>query len=58
MKSMMKMAKGVGIGVALGCVAGAVGGYYLCDNHKGFKKSMGKALRSVGNLVDTMTGFF
>ncbi len=55
---MMKMVKGVGIGMAIGCVAGAVGSYYLYDNRKGIKKNMGKALRSVGDLVDDVTSFF
>ncbi len=56
--TMMKMVKGVGVGMALGCVAGAVGSYYLYDNRKGIKKNMGKALRSVGDLVDDVTSFF
>ncbi len=56
--SMMKMVKGVGVGMVIGCVAGAVGCYYLYDNRKGIKKNMGKALRSVGDLVDTVTGCF
>ena len=43
--TMMKMVKGVGIGMAIGCVAG-------------IKKNMGKALRSVGDLVDDVTSFF
>jgi hypothetical protein len=58
MNGMMKMVKGLGIGMALGCVAGAVGSYYLYDNRKGLKRNMGKALRSVGDLVDNVTGFF
>ena len=56
--TMKKMVKGVGIGMAIGCVAGAVGSYYLYDNRKGIKKNMGKALRSVGDLVDDVTSFF
>jgi len=55
---MMKMMKGIGIGMALGCVAGAVGSYYLYDNRKGIKRNMGRALRSVGELVDTVTSCF
>ncbi len=55
---MMKIAKGVGIGMALGCVVGAVGSYYLYDNRKGIKRNMGRALRSVGDLVDTVTSCF
>ncbi|MBQ6705993.1 MAG: hypothetical protein IJN07_00585 [Clostridia bacterium] len=57
-KGMMKMMKGIGIGMALGCMAGAVGSYYLYDNRKGIKRNMGRALRSVGDLVDDVTSFF
>ena len=57
-KNMMKMMKGIGIGMALGCMAGAVGSYYLYDNRKGIKRNMGRALRSVGDLVDNVTSFF
>lgn len=57
-KGMMKLVKGMGIGMALGCMAGAVGSYYLYENRKGFKKNMGKTLRSVGDLVNDITGFF
>ena len=57
-KGMMKLVKGIGIGAAIGCMAGAVGSYYLYDNRKGIKKNMGKALRSVGDLVDDVTSFF
>ncbi len=57
-KGMMKMMKGIGIGMALGCMAGAIGSYYLYDNRKGIKRNMGRALRSVGDLVDDVTSFF
>lgn len=57
-KGWMKMVRGIGIGMALGCMAGAVGSYYLYDNRKGIKKNMGRALRSVGDLVDDVTNFF
>ncbi len=57
-RGLMNMVKGVGIGMALGCVAGAVGSYYLYDNRKGIKRNMGRALRSVGDLVDDVTSFF
>ena len=57
-KGMMKMMKGIGIGMALGCMAGAVGSYYLYDNRKGIKRNMGRALRSVGDLLDDVTSFF
>lgn len=58
MRRMMSMAKGIGIGMALGCVAGAVGSYYLHTHRKGFKRNMSKTLRSVGDLVDSVTEMF
>ena len=58
MRSMMKMVKGVGVGLALGSVMGAIGGYYLYSNRKCVKRNVGKALRSVGDLADSITGFF
>lgn len=54
----MKMVKGVGVGLALGSVMGAIGGYYLYSNRKCVKRNVGKALRSVGDLADSITGFF
>ena len=50
--------KGAGMGIAIGCVAGAVGSVYVRSNKRGIKKNMGKALRSVGDLMDNVTGMF
>lgn len=50
--------RGIGIGVAAGCVAGAVGSMYVNTNRKGLKKNIGKALRNVGDLMDDVTGMF
>ena len=58
MRGMTKMIKGVGLGMALGCVVGAIGSYYLYDNRKCVKRNVGKALRSVGDLADSITSFF
>ncbi len=57
-KGVMGFMKGIGMGIAVGCVAGAVGSSYMHANKKGLKKNVGKALRSVGNLVDDVTGMF
>lgn len=55
---MMKFVKGMGIGVLVGCVAGAVGNQYMHSGKKGFKKSMGKALKNVSELVEEVSDMF
>ena len=54
----MGFMKGIGMGLAVGCVAGAVGSTYMHSNKKGLKKNVGKALRNVGDLMDNVTGMF
>ena len=49
--------KGIGMGVAVGCVAGAMGSKAM-HGKKRLKKNVGKALRNVGELVDNVTGMF
>ena len=48
--------KGAGLGMMLGCVAGAVGQTAIQKNKKGLKKNIGKALHNMGELVDNVTG--
>ena len=50
--------KGIGMGIAVGCIAGAVGNSYMHSNKKGLKKNVGKALRNVGDLMDNVTSMF
>ena len=50
--------KGIGMGTAVGCIAGAVGNSYMHSNKKGLKKNVGKALRNVGDLMDNVTSMF
>lgn len=57
-KRVVGFMRGVGIGVAAGCVAGAFGSMYVNSNKKGLKKNIGKALRNVGDLMDDVTGMF
>ena len=45
------------LGVAVGCIAGAVGSRAM-HGKKSLKKNVGKALRNVGELVDNVTGMF
>ena len=56
-KGVMGFMKGVGMGVAVGCIAGAVGSRAM-HGKKSLKKNVGKALRNVGELVDNVTGMF
>lgn len=57
-KGVMGFVKGAGMGIAVGCIAGAIGSSYMHTNKKGIKKNVGKALRSVGDLMDNVTGMF
>lgn len=56
--SMGKFVKGMGIGAAIGCTAGAVGAYYVQKNKKGIKRNAGRALHSFGDLLDNVTDMF
>lgn len=48
-------AKGMGIGILAGCVAGIAGICYVRCHKKGIKRNIGKAMRNVGNLMDDIT---
>ncbi|MCL2885084.1 MAG: hypothetical protein FWF49_06330 [Oscillospiraceae bacterium] len=50
--------RGMGIGMAVGCVAGAVGSRAVTANKKGIKHNIGKALRNVGEVVDNVSHMF
>ena len=50
--------KGMGMGVALGCTAGVVGVCYMKRNKKGIKRNAGKALHSIGDLLENVTDMF
>ena len=53
-RGIMGMVKGICIGMALGATAGVVGSGVVRSNKKGIKKTAGKALKAVGNIVDNM----
>jgi len=50
--------KGVGIGMVLGCAVGVAGTCYIKKNKKGIKKNAGKALHSIGDLLENVTDMF
>lgn len=54
-KSMMSLMKGMGVGLLVGAVAGAVGYHVVHKNKRGIKRNVGKALRNMGALVDNVT---
>lgn len=57
-KSFGQFMKGMGMGVALGCTAGVVGTCYMKKNKKGVKHNAGKALHSIGDLLENVTDMF
>ena len=56
--NMSNFVKGVGMGVALGCTAGVMGSYLMKKNKKGIKNNAGKAIHSIGDLLENVTGMF
>ena len=57
-KGFMKFAKGMGIGLAVGCVAGAVANQYMYSGNKGMKKTVTKALHNISDLSEEMGSMF
>ena len=57
-KSVMNFVRGMGMGLALGCVAGALGNQYMQNNKKGFKRNFGKALKNMSDLVQEVGDMF
>ena len=57
-KNIGQCMKGMGMGVALGCTAGVVGTCYMKKNKKGVKHNAGKALHSIGDLLENVTDMF
>ena len=53
-RSMEKFLKGMGMGVAVGCAAGVLGTCMLKKSKKGLKATAGKALHSMGDLLENM----
>ncbi len=56
--NMMKFMKGMGLGVMVGCVAGAIGNQCMRNNKKGLKRNMGKALKNMSELVEEVSDMF
>lgn len=57
-KGLMNFVKGMGIGLAVGCMAGAVGNQYMHSGRKGIKKNLGKALKNMSSLVEEVGEMF
>lgn len=54
----MKFVKGMGIGLAVGCMVGAVGTHCMRNGKRGFKKNVGKALKDMSELVEQVGELF
>lgn len=50
--------KGLLMGVLLGGVLGAMAVAYMRRNRRGVKRNVGHALRTVGDLTDSILGMF
>lgn len=57
-KTVGNFMKGMGMGVVVGCMAGAMGTCYIQKNKKGLKRNAGKALHSIGDLLENVTDMF
>ena len=57
-KGIMRFMKGMGLGLMVGCIAGAVGNQYMHSGKKGLKKNVGKALKNMSMLVDEVGDMF
>lgn len=57
-KSLMNFAKGMGIGIAVGCMAGAVANQYVHSGKRGMKKTVGKAMKNLSELVEDIGEMF
>ena len=57
-KTVSNFMKGMGMGVVVGCTAGIVGTCYTRKNKKGIKHNAGKALHSIGDLLENVTDMF
>lgn len=57
-KSVSNFMKGMGMGVVVGCTAGIVGTCCARKNKKGIKHNAGKALHSIGDLLENVTDMF
>ncbi|MBQ9964357.1 MAG: hypothetical protein IJP14_04475 [Clostridia bacterium] len=57
-KGVMNFVRGMGMGLALGCLAGAVGNQYMQNGKKGLKRNLGKALKNMSDLVQEVGDMF
>ena len=57
-RSMEHYLKGMGLGVMVGCIAGVTGACMLKKSKKGLKANAGRALHSIGDLLENVTDMF
>ncbi len=50
--------KGMIVGLLAGCTLGAMIACYMHRNRRGLKRNVGHALRTVGDLTDSVLGMF
>ncbi len=57
-RSFCGLLKGIGIGMVIGSMAGTAASCYMHGHRKGIKKNVGRALRTVGDLSDSVMSMF
>lgn len=57
-KTLMNFAKGMGLGLAVGCLAGAVANQYVHSGKKGMKKTVGKAMKNLSEFAEDIGDMF
>ena len=51
---MLNFIKGMGIGLVVGCVAGAVANQYMYTGKRGMKRTVNKALHNISDLIEEL----
>ncbi len=57
-KHFFNFAKGMGLGLAVGCMAGAVANQYMHSGKRGVKKTVGRAMKNLSDLVEDLGEMF
>ena len=57
-KRMFNFAKAMGLGLAVGCMAGAVANQYMHSGKRGVKKTVNRAMKNLSDLAEDLGEMF